>query len=133
MRTKQEILDELAALMKKEALAELMAKLGGDTQPTAPRSKSFVVARQQLKAATRAPAVPTKRFQQPKRDPAEMARLEAGALKFIQENPNCASPAIAQSLGVERVAIVQPLKKLRVAGKITVKGDRKQAVYRAKA
>lgn len=135
MRTVAGIFEELVALIKKETMDEVKAKLE-DAGPTRrPKTAGYVLARKELRAVAQAPAArPRLDKKKPgaKRDQGEIDRLVIGTLKFIQENPNCQSPAIAEKLGVPRIDLALPLKKLRAAGKIVVKGDRKQASYKAK-
>jgi len=66
------------------------------------------------------------------RDKAEVERLVQGTFDFIQKNPNTKSGPIAEALGVPRLDLVLPLKKLKAKGQIVVKGIKANATYRAK-
>ena len=117
----------LEARIRDSIRASFEAAMGGAPAPTrAPKAKPAVKAA----AAPVAKAAPTrKRKKGEKRPPAELAKVQADLLAFIQKNPGKRIEEINKPLGLATSELSRPLSKLIAAKQVRRTGEKRASRY----
>jgi hypothetical protein len=106
--------EELSALVRHAAIQSVNEAFGGASQSG---------------AARRGPAARAGRKKGEKRDPADLAKLEAQLLSAVKGTPGQRIEQIAKALKTTTRELALPAKKLIAGGKLKTKGDRRATKY----
>lgn len=131
----REFVDQLTAVVRKEALRAVGEVLGNEAAvatPTRRASRSAAPVVEEPAPAPRASRASAKnRAKGQKRSPEELEKLESSLLQFVIDNPGHGIEAIGRALGYPTSELTRPMKKLVMRNSIRAIGEKRATKYHA--